>query len=81
MRQMSDYDILYDESRRSDIIKIMKKRGFELVNFEGYGDDFVKSRIIRLSFTERFLVNRMNLIPILIRGITQLKFQNQADCV
>lgn len=50
MRQMSDYDILYDESRRSDIIKIMKKRGFELVNFEGYGDDFVKKPYYTFEF-------------------------------
>ena len=50
MRQMSDYDILYDESRRNDLIKIMKGRGFELVNFEGYGDDFFKKPYYTFEF-------------------------------
>ena len=50
MRQMSDYDILYDKSKRNDLIKIMKKRGFDLVNFEGYGDDFFKKPYYTFEF-------------------------------
>lgn len=43
MRQMSDNDILYDSSRREDLLKIMKKHGFYLDGAVGISDDFKKS--------------------------------------
>ncbi len=42
MRQMSDNDILYDASRREDLLKIMKKHGFYLADGGGISDDFKK---------------------------------------
>lgn len=42
MRQMSDNDILYDASRRNDLLKIMKKHGFYLADGGGVSDDFKK---------------------------------------
>lgn len=42
MRQMSDYDILYDYSKRDDLVRIMKKRGFRLTTSCENTDDFFK---------------------------------------
>lgn len=42
MRQMSDNDILYDASRREDLLKIMKNHGFYLTDASGISDDFRK---------------------------------------
>ncbi len=42
MRQMGDNDILYDESRRDDLLKIMKKHGFHLDAVSESSDDFIK---------------------------------------
>ena len=42
MRQMSDNDILYDVSRRDDLLKIMKNHGFYLADGTGISDDFKK---------------------------------------
>lgn len=42
MRQMSDIDILYDYSRRDELFKIMKSRGFRLTTSCENSDDFFK---------------------------------------
>lgn len=42
MRQMSDIDILYDSSKRDELIKIMKLRGFRLTASCENSDDFFK---------------------------------------
>lgn len=50
MRQMSDYDIIYDPSKRNLLIKIMKKHGYYLGACEGYGDDFYKKPYYTFEF-------------------------------
>lgn len=42
MRQMSDIDILYDYSKRDELLKIMKSRGFRLTTSCENSDDFFK---------------------------------------
>ena len=42
MRQMSDNDILYDKTRRNELLKIMKKHGFYLGTASENSDDFYK---------------------------------------
>lgn len=42
MRQMSDNDILYDVSKRTELIDIMKKNGFYLMCSQDVSDDFSK---------------------------------------
>jgi predicted nucleotidyltransferase len=42
MRQMSDMDILYDYSKRDELVKIMKSRGFRLTTSCENSDDFFK---------------------------------------
>ncbi len=42
MRQMSDNDILYDETRRDDLCRIMKKHGYYIGASGGISDDFYK---------------------------------------
>ena len=39
---MSDYDILYDVSKRNELISIMKNRGFNLTSSSENSDDFFK---------------------------------------
>lgn len=50
MRQMSDNDILYDESRRDDLISVMKKRGYYLGASGGISDDFYKKPYCTFEF-------------------------------
>ncbi|MBQ9227398.1 MAG: nucleotidyltransferase family protein [Eubacterium sp.] len=50
MRQMSDNDILYDESRRDDLIKLMKKRGYYIGASGGISDDFYKKPYCTFEF-------------------------------
>ncbi len=42
MRQMSDIDILYDSSKRDELLKIMKKHGYRLTTACENSDDFFK---------------------------------------
>lgn len=46
MRQMSDYDILYDVSKRNELISIMKNRGFNLTSSSENSDDFFKKAVL-----------------------------------
>lgn len=50
MRQMSDNDILYDKSRRDDLVAIMKKSGFYLGASAGISDDFYKKPFATFEF-------------------------------
>lgn len=50
MRQMSDIDILYDTSRRDDLIRLMKSRGFYLKSAEANSDDFYKNPYYNFEF-------------------------------
>ena len=50
MRQMSDNDILYDEARRDDLMKIMKKSGYYLGAAAGISDDFYKKPYATFEF-------------------------------
>lgn len=42
MRQMSDFDILYDESKRSELLSLMKERGYTVHSCSENSDDFTK---------------------------------------
>lgn len=50
MRQMSDNDILYDGSKRDELVKIMKNRGFYLNAAAGISDDFYKPPFCSFEF-------------------------------
>lgn len=50
MRQMSDNDILYDESRRDELVSIMKKNGYYLGAAAGISDDFYKKPFSTFEF-------------------------------
>lgn len=50
MRQMSDYDIIYDPDKRDLLVRIMKKHGYYLGACEGYGDDFYKKPYYTFEF-------------------------------
>lgn len=43
MRQMSDVDILYDYSRRNDLVRLMKSHGYRLTTTCENSDDFFKA--------------------------------------
>lgn len=42
MRQMSDFDLLYDEENRSKVMAIMKNRGYSIASNSENSDDFFK---------------------------------------
>ncbi len=50
MRQMSDNDILYDETRRDDLCRIMKKQGYYIGASGGISDDFYKKPYATFEF-------------------------------
>ncbi len=50
MRQMSDNDILYDETRRDDLCRIMKKLGYYIGASGGISDDFYKKPYATFEF-------------------------------
>ncbi|MFR5875148.1 MAG: nucleotidyltransferase family protein [Eubacterium sp.] len=50
MRQMSDNDILYDASRRDELLTIMKKNGYYLGAAAGISDDFYKKPFATFEF-------------------------------
>jgi len=50
MRQMSDNDILYDASRRDDLVKVMKKHGYYIGASGGISDDFYKKPFCTFEF-------------------------------
>ena len=50
MRQMSDIDILYDESGREKLLKIMKSHGYTLYGWSENSDDFSKKPYYTFEF-------------------------------
>lgn len=50
MRQMSDYDILYDASAREALLNIMKNRDYSLVSWSENSDDFSKKPFYTFEF-------------------------------
>ena len=50
MRQMSDNDILYDASRREELMTLMKKHGYYLGASGGISDDFYKKPFCTFEF-------------------------------
>ena len=50
MRQMSDNDILYDESRRDELVSVMKQKGYYLGASGGISDDFYKKPYCTFEF-------------------------------
>lgn len=50
MRQMSDNDILYDASRRDELVSLMKKHGYYLGASGGISDDFYKKPFCTFEF-------------------------------
>lgn len=50
MRQMSDYDILYDYSKHDELLQLMKKRGYLLKSDGGNSDDFTKAPYYTFEF-------------------------------
>lgn len=53
MRQMSDNDILYDESKRDELFKIMEEQGFYLAGTQESSDDFFKAPFISMEMHKR----------------------------
>lgn len=50
MREFADNDILYDVSRKADVLKIMTSRGFEAINLEYVHDTYHKAPIYNFEF-------------------------------
>lgn len=50
MRQMTDNDILYDQSKRDVLLKVMKKNGYYLGTAIGASDDFFKEPYCTFEF-------------------------------
>ena len=50
MRQMSDIDILYDETKRDSLLKIMKDEGYTLFSWSENSDDFSKKPYYTFEF-------------------------------
>lgn len=63
MRQMSDYDILYDPSKRENLISLMKKRGFYLKSAEANSDDFYKKPYYNFEFHRNLFDERDAFCP------------------
>ncbi|MBQ7739741.1 MAG: nucleotidyltransferase family protein [Eubacterium sp.] len=63
MRQMSDNDILYDETRRSDLVRIMKKRGYYIGASGGISDDFYKKPYSTFEFHRTLFNEKEDFCP------------------
>ncbi len=50
MRQMSDLDILYDGSKKEELFKIMKDRGYRILSCSENSDDFTKEPFYTFEF-------------------------------
>lgn len=63
MRQMSDIDILYDYSKRNELIKLMKSRGFRLVTTCENSDDFFKEPFYTFEFHRELFFEEAEFYP------------------
>ncbi len=63
MRQMSDIDILYDESKRDALLKIMRSRGFRLTTSCENSDDFFKEPFYTFEFHRELFFKEAEFCP------------------
>lgn len=63
MRQMSDFDILYDESKRESLIRIMNNRGYNLFSCSENSDDFSKKPFYTFEFHRELFFNEHTFYP------------------
>ena len=63
MREMADNDILFDESRREEVIKYMQSHGYSL-DFEGVTnhDEFVKEPVYNFEFHTRLFMHTFSTV-------------------
>jgi len=59
MRQMGDYDILYDQTCRDRLIEIMEQFGYVAEDLKGKDDDFTKKPYYRFEF-HKYLFEEFN---------------------
>ncbi|MBO4429067.1 MAG: nucleotidyltransferase family protein [Clostridia bacterium] len=59
MREFADNDILYDVTRKADVLRIMTARGFEATNLEGVHDTYHKAPIYNFEF-HKMLFSKMH---------------------
>ncbi len=53
MRQMSDNDILYDETKRKELFEVMESQGFYLAGTQESSDDFFKAPYISMEMHKK----------------------------
>ena len=63
MRQMSDIDILYDESKRDSLLKIMKSHGYTLYSWSENSDDFSKKPYYTFEFHRELFFDDYGFVP------------------
>ncbi|MGN1328171.1 MAG: nucleotidyltransferase family protein [Eubacterium sp.] len=63
MRQMSDFDILYDYSKRDSLIEIMSGRGYNLYSCGENSDDFSKKPFYTFEFHRDLFFNEHTFYP------------------
>lgn len=63
MRQMSDIDILFDESKRDDVADIMQQRGFAVTNNSDNSDDYFKAPFYTFEFHRNLFFKGADFCP------------------
>ncbi len=63
MRQMSDIDILFDETKRDDVAEIMKNRGFSVTNNSDNSDDYFKAPFYTFEFHRNLFFEGADFCP------------------
>lgn len=63
MRQMSDNDILYDVSKRDELLAMMKKQGYTLYSWSENSDDFNKKPYYTFEFHRELFFDEYGFYP------------------
>ncbi|MCD7796852.1 MAG: nucleotidyltransferase family protein [Clostridiales bacterium] len=63
MRQMSDYDILYDYSKKDELLNIMNDRGYRLASWSENSDDFNKKPFYTFEFHRELFFSEHDFCP------------------
>ena len=63
MRQMSDVDILYDQSGRESLLEIMRENGYSLEAWSDNSDDFFKKPYYSFEFHRQLFFNDFGFTP------------------
>ena len=63
MRQMSDVDILYDQTKRDALLAIMKDNGYTLYAWSENSDDFSKKPFYTFEFHRELFFDEYNFYP------------------